>query len=83
MSLLEAELRKLKDDQKTITDRWRGEKDEMNRLQYLKEEIERVNLEIQQAERDYDLNRYGTGSVAMAGMLHYMLQSANLRSSAG
>jgi len=30
----------------------------MNKLQYLKEEIERVNLEVQQAERDYDLNRY-------------------------
>ena len=35
------------------------------RLTRLKEEIERVNLEIQSAERDYDLNRaaelkYGT-----------------------
>lgn len=59
MSHLDAELQKLKEDQRQITDRWRGEKDEMNRLQYLKEEIERVNLEIQQAERDYDLNRYG------------------------
>jgi hypothetical protein len=29
----------------------------MNKLQYYKEEIERVNLEVQQAERDYDLNR--------------------------
>jgi ATP-dependent Clp protease ATP-binding subunit ClpB len=37
--------------------RWRLEKDEMNKLQYYKEEIERVNLEVQQAERDYDLNR--------------------------
>ena len=27
------------------------------RLTRLKEEIERVNLEIQSAERDYDLNR--------------------------
>eukprot|EP00878_Enallax_costatus_P004104 GHUV01004332.1.p1 GENE.GHUV01004332.1~~GHUV01004332.1.p1 ORF type:complete len:464 (+),score=125.73 GHUV01004332.1:365-1756(+) len=62
---LDAELSKLKQDQQQITGRWRSEKDEMNRLQYLKEEIERVNLEIQQAERDYDLNRaaelkYGT-----------------------
>eukprot|EP00878_Enallax_costatus_P007086 GHUV01007425.1.p1 GENE.GHUV01007425.1~~GHUV01007425.1.p1 ORF type:complete len:644 (+),score=165.00 GHUV01007425.1:422-2353(+) len=54
---LDAELSKLKQDQQQITGRWRSEKDEMNRLQYLKEEIERVNLEIQQAERDYDLNR--------------------------
>jgi hypothetical protein len=54
---LEAELNKLKDEQKTISDRWRLEKDDMNKLQYYKEEIDRVNLEIQQAERDYDLNR--------------------------
>ena len=37
----------------------------MERLQSIKEEIDRVNLEIQGAERDYDLNRaaelkYGT-----------------------
>ena len=37
----------------------------MQRLQSIKNEIERVNLEIQSAERDYDLNRaaelkYGT-----------------------
>jgi hypothetical protein len=29
----------------------------MAQLQDIKEEIERVNLEVQQAERDYDLNR--------------------------
>ena len=37
----------------------------MRSLQGIKEEIDRVNLEIQSAERDYDLNRaaelkYGT-----------------------
>ena len=37
----------------------------MQRLQSIKNEIDRVNLEIQSAERDYDLNRaaelkYGT-----------------------
>jgi hypothetical protein len=55
---LDAELAKLKGDQKAIGERWRLEKDEMNKLQYYKEEIERVNLEVQQAERDYDLNRW-------------------------
>jgi hypothetical protein len=57
LSNLDAELGKLKGEQQAISERWRGEKDEMNKLQYLKEEIERVNLEVQQAERDYDLNR--------------------------
>ena len=48
-----------------LTKQWRDEKDDMERLQSIKEEIDRVNLEIQGAERDYDLNRaaelkYGT-----------------------
>ena len=48
-----------------MTKQWRDEKDDMERLQSIKEEIDRVNLEIQGAERDYDLNRaaelkYGT-----------------------
>ena len=51
--------------QADLTKQWRGEKDDMERLQSVKEEIDRVNLEIQGAERDYDLNRaaelkYGT-----------------------
>lgn len=54
---LESELLKLKDEQQQFTDQWRVEKDEMSRVQDIKEEIERVNLEVQQAERDYDLNR--------------------------
>ena len=53
------------DIQGDLTKQWRDEKDDMERLQSIKEEIDRVNLEIQGAERDYDLNRaaelkYGT-----------------------
>eukprot|EP00955_Chlamydomonas_euryale_P041387 351965-Chlamydomonas_euryale.AAC.11 len=55
----------LKSQQMRINDQWVRERDEMNRVKDLKEEIERVNVEVQQAERDYDLNRaaelkYGT-----------------------
>lgn len=32
--------------------------------QAIKEEIERVNLEVQQAERDYDLNRWERGQAS-------------------
>ncbi len=51
--------------QEDLTQQWRGEKDDTERLQSVKEEIHRVNLEIQGAERDCDLNReaelkYGT-----------------------
>jgi len=65
LAALDAEVQEFKVTQKQLTDQWRAEKSEMNRVQDLKEEIERVNLEVAQAERDYDLNRaaelkYGT-----------------------
>jgi len=65
LQVLDEELSGLKSQQMRINDQWVRERDEMNRVKDLKEEIERVNVEVQQAERDYDLNRaaelkYGT-----------------------
>lgn len=57
LSKLEAELEQLKQKQKELTEQWEHEKSIMTRIQSIKEELDRVNLEIQQAERDYDLNR--------------------------
>jgi ATP-dependent Clp protease ATP-binding subunit ClpB len=54
---LEKELADLKEEQRTLSTQWQAEKDIINQVQSVKEEIERVNLEIQQAERDYDLNK--------------------------
>ncbi|GIL45551.1 hypothetical protein Vafri_2760, partial [Volvox africanus] len=57
LSALDDELSRLKGEQQVITEQWQREKADMSRVQDLKEEIERVNIEIAQAERDYDLNR--------------------------
>lgn len=62
---LDQQLQALKAEQAELSKRWEKEKEEMRRLQSIKNEIDRVNLEIQAAERDYDLNRaaelkYGT-----------------------
>jgi ATP-dependent Clp protease ATP-binding subunit ClpB len=62
---LERELADLKEDQSLLNAQWQAEKGGISELQKMKEEIERVGVEIQQAERDYDLNRaaelkYGT-----------------------
>ncbi|MCG8366415.1 MAG: ATP-dependent chaperone ClpB [Pseudanabaenales cyanobacterium] len=54
---LEKELADLKEEQRTLNTQWNSEKDTIDRIQSLKEDIDRVNIEIQQAERDYDLNR--------------------------
>jgi ATP-dependent Clp protease ATP-binding subunit ClpB len=62
---LEKELADLKETQSSLNAQWQAEKDVITEVQKLKEEIDRVNLEVQQAERDYDLNKaaelkYGT-----------------------
>ncbi|AFZ58618.1 ATP-dependent chaperone ClpB [Anabaena cylindrica FACHB-243] len=62
---LEKEIADFKEEQRTLSTQWQSEKDIIDKIQSVKKEIEKVNLEIQQAERDYDLNRaaelkYGT-----------------------
>ncbi|ELS04444.1 ATP-dependent chaperone ClpB [Xenococcus sp. PCC 7305] len=54
---LEKELANLKEEQSELNAQWQAEKDVIGKLNNFKEEIDRVNLEIQQAERDYDLNK--------------------------
>lgn len=48
----------------------------MTRLQSIKEEIDRVNLEIQQAEREYDLNRAAELKYGSLNSLQRQLESA-------
>ncbi|ASC73132.1 ATP-dependent chaperone ClpB [Halomicronema hongdechloris C2206] len=54
---LEKEVADLKEQQSALNAQWQSEKDVIDQIQALKEEIDRINIEIQQAERDYDLNR--------------------------
>ncbi len=54
---LEKELADLKEQQSALNAQWQSEKDIIDHIQSIKEDIDRINIEIQQAERDYDLNR--------------------------
>ena len=54
---LEKELADLKEEQRSLSSQWQAEKDVITDIQSIKEEIDQVNLKIQQAERDYDLNK--------------------------
>jgi len=54
---LEKELANLKEEQSGLNAQWQGEKEIIDQVRGVKEAIEQVNLEIQQAERDYDYNR--------------------------
>ncbi|MCS6959468.1 MAG: ATP-dependent chaperone ClpB [Pseudanabaenaceae cyanobacterium SKYGB_i_bin29] len=51
------ELASLKNEQATLAAQWQREKEIIDHIRRLKEQIDQVNVEIQQAERDYDLNR--------------------------
>ncbi|XP_059640935.1 chaperone protein ClpB4, mitochondrial-like [Cornus florida] len=62
---LENDLALLKQKQKELAEQWEREKVLMTRIRSIKEEIDRVNQEMEAAEREYDLNRaaelkYGT-----------------------
>jgi len=62
---LEKELARLREDQARLRVQWEAEKNAAVKLRQLREEIEATKLAIEQAERQYDLNkvaelRYGT-----------------------
>ncbi|CAI9274906.1 unnamed protein product [Lactuca saligna] len=65
LSKLDSDLETLKQKQKEFNEQWEREKLLITRIRSIKEEIDRVNQEMEAAERDYDLNRaaelkYGT-----------------------
>jgi len=57
LNKLEVELGELKAVQQTLNAQWQSEKNVIDHIRSIKESIDRVNLEIQQAQRDYDYNR--------------------------
>jgi ATP-dependent Clp protease ATP-binding subunit ClpB len=73
---LEKELADLKEEQRALNAQWQSEKDILNRIQSIKEEIDRVNVEIQQAERDYDLNKAAELKYGKLAELQKSLQEA-------
>ncbi|HBE19734.1 MAG TPA: ATP-dependent chaperone ClpB [Cyanobacteria bacterium UBA11149] len=54
---LDKELANLKEEQRALNAQWQSEKGVLDKIQGIKEEIDRVNVEIQQAEREYNLNK--------------------------
>ncbi|XLQ12260.1 MAG: ATP-dependent chaperone ClpB [cyanobacterium endosymbiont of Epithemia adnata isolate EadnSB Bon19] len=54
---LDKELVELKGEQSQLNAQWQSEKEAIDEISQTKETIDQINLEIQQAERDYDLNK--------------------------
>ncbi|NES17636.1 MAG: ATP-dependent chaperone ClpB [Symploca sp. SIO3E6] len=78
----EKELADLKEEQRTLSAQWQSEKNVIDRIQGIKEEIDRINVEMQQAERDYDLNRLAELKHGKLAQLHKSLQAAESHLSA-
>lgn len=72
---LEKELADFKEEQRALSAQWQSEKDIITKIQSIKEEIDRVNLEIQQAERNYDLNRAAELKYGKLTELHRQLET--------
>ncbi|KAF8408176.1 hypothetical protein HHK36_007318 [Tetracentron sinense] len=72
----EADLSLLKEKQAKLTEQWEYEKSVMACIHSIKEEIDRLNLEIQQAERGYDLNRAAELKYGSLNTLQRQLEDA-------
>jgi len=62
---LDKELAELREQQSTLNAQWQAEKGAIDEVSAIKEEIEQVQLQVEQAKRNYDLNKaaeleYGT-----------------------
>jgi ATP-dependent Clp protease ATP-binding subunit ClpB len=83
LELISRELSSLTKNQLEVNKKWSKEKESIEEISTLKEEIEKVQLEIEKAKRNYDLNRaaeleYGT----LANFQHNLkTKETNLRNS--
>ena len=54
---IQKELAEMRDEFNTLKAKWDNEKNAINKVQKLREDIDNVNIEIEKAERSYDLNK--------------------------
>ena len=76
---IEKELADLKEDQRALTAQWQSEKDIITEIQTIKEQIDTINIEIQQAERNYDLNLAAELKYGKLIELHRKLETAEVK----
>lgn len=57
LSNIQKELSNLREEYNQMNIKWQNEKQDIDKVQKLKEELEKINGEIEKAERSYDLNK--------------------------
>ncbi len=73
---IDEELQRLKEEADHLRARWEEEKKYITRLRDLKEQIEETKMEIEQAERSYDLNRLAELKYGRLAQLEGQLKEA-------
>ena len=76
---IDRELANLKESQTAFNAQWQSEKEFIDRLRAIKQEIDNVNIEIQQAERNYDLNLAAELKYGKLSDLQRQLQEAEAK----
>ncbi|MEN9249717.1 MAG: ATP-dependent chaperone ClpB [Gloeomargarita sp. GXS_bins_116] len=76
---LERELAELKDKQQQLNAQWQAEKEILEQRKRIKEALAQVDVEIQQAEREYDLNRAATLKYGKRAELEKQLQTTEAK----
>jgi ATP-dependent Clp protease ATP-binding subunit ClpB len=76
---IEKELADLKEEQRTLTAQWQSEKDIITSIQTIKEEMDTVNIEIQQAERTYELALASALKYGKLTELQQQLEAAEIK----
>ncbi len=80
---LEKELAELAEQQSALNAQWQQEKGAIDELSGLKEEIEQVQLQIEQAKRSYDLNKAAELEYGTLGDLNRRLATKEAELSSG
>ncbi|MFS8118674.1 MAG: ATP-dependent chaperone ClpB [Microcoleus sp.] len=76
---LEKDLANLKESQSGLNAQWQSEKGVIDSIQKIKEQIDKTNIEIQQAELKYDLNRAAELKYGTLTELHKQLEEAEAK----
>jgi ATP-dependent Clp protease ATP-binding subunit ClpB len=76
---IERELANLKEASTELSTRWQSEKDAIQQVQEIKEEMDQVRLEIEQAEREVDLQRAAELRYSRLRQLQESLEEASTR----
>jgi ATP-dependent Clp protease ATP-binding subunit ClpB len=83
LAKLEKELAELKAEVSALQARWRTEKESVQRLRTLREQMEQTRVEIEKAERNYDLNRAAELKYGKLTQLERELKDLEAKSASG